>query len=83
MSTRVEKFENELTATTPSFFKNRSSTEFLNVIQNKSTSFSSSSATPSTPSTPRKSKTEDEIAMMMYAPKKKRPTKYYDDEDAY
>jgi hypothetical protein len=80
MSTRVEKFENELNATTPSFFKNRSSTEFLNVIQNKSSSFSSSS---STPLTPRKSKTEDEIARMMYAPKKKRPTRSYEDTDDF
>jgi hypothetical protein len=80
MSTRVEKFETELNATTPSFFKNRSSTEFLNVIQNKSSSFSSSVATPLTP---RKSKTEDEIARMMYAPKKKRPTRSYEDTDDF
>ena len=38
LTTRVASFENELSQTTPSFFKNRSSTEFMNVIQNKSLS---------------------------------------------
>jgi len=38
LTTRVASFENELSQTTPSFFKNRSSSEFMNVIQNKSLS---------------------------------------------